>query len=141
MLDPFQPENPDDIKRLEAIQKDVHASFKELVKGRRADKLKGADSELFSGEFWAGSQAVRLGLVDALGDLRTVMREKYGDEVRLRVIGGPKPWWRRRPAAQSEGSAGLRWTWSRGLEFDTGGLVRDALAGIEARSLWSRFGL
>ena len=44
----------------------------------------------FSGEFWTGRRAEELGLVDGLGELRNVMREKFGEKVNLRIIGGRK---------------------------------------------------
>ncbi len=82
MLDPFLPENPEDVKRLKAIQQDIHETFIALVKARRGKKLKGPESALFSGEYWVGSKAVELGLADRLGDIRAVLRERFGDEGR-----------------------------------------------------------
>ena len=64
MLDPFLPEKPDDVKRLKAIQKDIHAHFIALVKERRGGKLQGNDKTLFSGEFWTAQAAIDLGLAD-----------------------------------------------------------------------------
>ncbi len=63
-LDPFLPENPDDVVRIKAIQRDIHDVFIGLVKERRAGKLKGPDQELFSGAFWSGPKAAELGLID-----------------------------------------------------------------------------
>ena len=132
MLDPFEPENPDDVEHLEAIQKDVHEAFKALVRARRKDKLAEPEGELFTGAFWVGRKAVELGLIDGIGDLRSVLREKFGDKVRLRVVGGPKPWWRRRPGA---GGMELESRWEPAV------WTEGVLAGLEARSLWGRFGL
>ena len=81
MLDPFLPEKPDDVKRLKAIQKDIHDQFIALVKERRGSKLKGADKTLFSGEFWTAQKAIELGIADRIGDLRSTLRERYGDKV------------------------------------------------------------
>src|SRR6516164_5119407 len=72
-LDPFLPENPDDVARLKAIQSDIHAIFIALVKNSRGERLKGADDELFSGEYWAGETSVSLGLADAIGDIRSTL--------------------------------------------------------------------
>ena len=83
MLDPFQSENEADIVRLKALQAEIHENFRQQVKQRRALKLKGADSDLFSGEFWSGGRAKELGLIDGLGELRGIMRAHYGDKVRL----------------------------------------------------------
>src|SRR6185503_15218367 len=79
MLDPFQPERDEDVQRLKAMQEDVHAMFIDLVKSRRP-KL-AADPDLFTGAFWSGARAVELGLADQVGDLRSVMRERFGEGV------------------------------------------------------------
>src|SRR4249919_3046422 len=70
MLDPFLPEDPDDVRRLKALQREIHAIFIALVKGSRGGRLKAADDMLFTGEYWAGESSVTLGLADAIGDLR-----------------------------------------------------------------------
>src|SRR5215831_19047908 len=74
MLDPFLPENPDDVARLKTIQREIHAIFIALVKSSRGGRLKGADDELFTGEYWAGEKSVALGLADGIGDLRSTLR-------------------------------------------------------------------
>ncbi|MGB6638422.1 MAG: S49 family peptidase, partial [Bradyrhizobium sp.] len=74
MLDPFLPENPDDVARLKALQREIHPIFIALVKQSRGARLKGADDLLFTGEYWAGDTSVSLGLADALGDLRSTLR-------------------------------------------------------------------
>src|SRR5215475_10556401 len=71
MLDPFLPENPDDVARLKSIQREIHAIFISLVKESRGARLKGADDVLFTGEYWAGDSSVSLGLADGIGDLRS----------------------------------------------------------------------
>jgi signal peptide peptidase SppA len=86
MLDPFRPERPEDVERLKAIQADVHGTFKHLVETRRRARLRGEPGELFSGRVWTGREALALGLIDGLGDIRSVMRQRYGDKVRLRVV-------------------------------------------------------
>src|SRR5438105_4004033 len=86
MLDPFLPENPDDVARVKALQREIHAIFIALVKLSRGARLKGADEVLFSGEYWAGEKSVELGLGDAIGDLRSVLRARYGDKVKTPVI-------------------------------------------------------
>ena len=85
-LDMFQPEDPDDIARLKQIQKVIHREFIELVKERRGLKIAPQGEQLFTGEFWSGRQALELGLVDGIMDVRTKMRELYGDKVRLKLI-------------------------------------------------------
>ena len=86
MLDPFLPEKPEDVERLKAIQREIHESFIALVKARRGAKLDSRETALFSGEYWTGQRGRELGLVDAIGDLRTVLRERYGDKVRTPLI-------------------------------------------------------
>src|SRR5664280_2565028 len=86
MLDPFLPEKPEDVKRIKALQKDIHEHFIALVKERRGAKLHGSDKTLFSGEFWIAQTAIELGLADSLGDLRSTLRERYGDKVRTPLI-------------------------------------------------------
>src|ERR1700755_2138568 len=84
MLDPFLPENPDDVARVKALQREIHALFISLVKQSRGARLKGADDVLFTGEYWAGETSISLGLADAVGDLRSTLRTRYGDK-------GPAP--------------------------------------------------
>ena len=86
MLDPFLPEKPEDVERLKALQREIHESFIALVKERRGAKLDSRETALFSGEYWTGQRGLELGLVDAVGDLRNVLRERYGDKVRTPLI-------------------------------------------------------
>src|ERR1700712_2271405 len=85
-LDPFLPEDPDDVARLKMIQREIHAIFIALVKGSRGARLKGADDLLFTGEYWAGETSVSLGLADAIGDLRSTLRARYGAKALPPVI-------------------------------------------------------
>ena len=125
MLDPFRPEDPADVERLLHIQADVQALFTGLVTTRRPT-LK-AGENLFTGAIWTGRQALDLGLIDALGDLRTTLRTRFGDTVDLRLV------------AEAKGSF-----LSRVLRRATPGgigLADDAIAAIEERAAWARFGL
>lgn len=84
-LDPFRPERPEDVEHLKALQLDVHKTFIDLVKERRGAKL--ADHpDLFTGLFWSGVRGLELGLVDRIGDLRTVVRGHYGPKVQLKLV-------------------------------------------------------
>lgn len=130
MLDPFKPENPDDVERLKALQGEVHEGFKNLVRTSRGERL-GASEDLFTGAFWAASGAKDRGLIDGLGDLRSVMREKFGKDVKLRVVGGKRPFWRKGIGMEAS-------TESRGLGE---GLALGLVSALENRSLWSKFGL
>ena len=72
MLDPFRPEDADDVERLEALQRDIHDMFIALVKERRGARLAEADEDdIFSGAFWTAQRAIELGLADATGDIRS----------------------------------------------------------------------
>ncbi len=128
-LDPFLPEKPDDVARLKAIQQEIHAVFIDLVKQARGERLKGADDYLFSGEYWAGGRAVELGLVDAIGDLRAILRARFGDQVQTPLIA---------PAAGP--LAGLFGRRSAGT-VDLAGASEGLISAFEARSIWARFGL
>ena len=127
MLDPFLPEKPEDVKRIKAIQKDIHGHFIALVKQRRGAKLNGADKTLFSGEFWTAQTAIELGLADKLGDLRSELRARYGDKVRMPLIAPERGWLSRKIPGLSLGK--------------TPGLADDLVSALEARALWSHYGL
>src|ERR1700710_309073 len=86
MLDPFLPEDPDDVARVKALQREIHAIFIALVKGSRGSRLKGSDDVLFSGEYWAGETSVSFGLADGMGDRRSPRRARYGNKVAMPVI-------------------------------------------------------
>src|SRR5437763_7591298 len=58
MLDPFLPEDPDDVAPIKALQREIHAIFISLVKESRGSRLKDADDELFTGENWVGETSV-----------------------------------------------------------------------------------
>ena len=132
MLDPFLPENPEDVARLKAIQQDIYEAFIALVKSRRGSKLAGPESALFSGEYWAGEQALRLGLVDGFGEIRTVLRERFGDKVQTPLM-AERGWFGRRvPGVGLQNMARL-------LSGDT--LAEDLLSTAEARAIWARYGL
>ena len=81
MLDPFLPENPDDVAKLKALQREIHQIFIALVKESRGARLKGSDDTLFTGEYWAGESSIALGLADSIGDLRSTLRARYGEKV------------------------------------------------------------
>jgi serine protease SohB len=140
LLDPFLPENPEDVARLTALQADVHEGFKALVRERRAGRLKASEEELFSGAFWSGRKCLEVGLIDGIADLRGEMRRRYGDKVRLQVVGPSRNWLQRRLGPSSRAAA---------LPVETGalaaglgsGMAEGLLAALEERALWGRYGL
>ena len=132
MLDPFLPENPEDVARIKAIQEDIHEGFIALVKERRGGKLTGQESALFSGEYWAGEEAHRLGLVDGFGEVRSLLRERFGEKVHMPLI-AERGWFGRKvPGVGARALSGLAGGESLG---------EDLLSAAETRALWARYGL
>jgi serine protease SohB len=130
-LDPFLPEKPDDVKRLKALQKDIHQHFIALVKERRGARLKGNDKTLFSGEFWIAQTAIDLGLADRIGDLRSYLRQRFGEKVRMPLIAAERSLFGRRVPGISALDALAQQS----------GLADDLISALETRALWSRYGL
>jgi len=131
MLDPFLPENPDDVTRLKSLQSEIYAMFIDLVKRSRGAKLRGDEDELFSGAYWTGQTSISLGLSDSIGDLRSVLRARYGEKVRTPLIAPAAGLLSgiigRRPAADAlAGTAGFS--------------ADELISSLEARAIWSRYG-
>jgi serine protease SohB len=124
MLDPFLPEDPADVERLKALQREIHDDFIALVKSRRGGKLNGPDETLFSGEYWTGRRALAFGLIDAIGDLRSTLRQRFGDKVYTPLI------------TAERGLLGRR-----ALGIGDVGLAEDMISALEARAMWARYGL
>lgn len=136
-LDPFRPEKIEDVEHLKALQRDVHEVFMGIVKARRAGRLKGPEDELFSGSFWSAAKAADYGLIDGIADMRSKMQALHGPKVRLRAVpmspAGLLARFRRLPSLESSSMRG---------GFALSGLIADdVISAVEARSLWSRFGL
>ncbi|CAN7476889.1 S49 family peptidase [Bradyrhizobium sp. LjRoot220] len=134
MLDPFLPEDPDDVARLKSLQREIHAIFIALVKQSRGSRLKGADDTLFTGEYWAGETSVSLGLADAIGDLRSTLRTRYGDKVLTPVIAPASGMLSGLLGRRSPGAG------SMGLFDGLGGLPDDVISALETRAIWAKFG-
>ena len=137
-LDSFLPEDPEKIARFKELQQDLHGHFIELVKECRGDRLgESPDDDLFSGAFWTGAQAEKLGLIDGIGEIRQIIEQRYGDKARLEMIEAKKtfPW--------SSSPVGVHM--KAGISADLGTLAdnlpKAALATLEERDLWARFGL
>jgi signal peptide peptidase SppA len=121
-LDPFLAEKPDDIKRLQSIQANIHGIFKDWVRERRGHVLKGSDKDLFEGQFWTAEDAIALGIIDNIGDIQGVFRDKFGPDIKFVEFGPDKKW------ISSLLGADLS-------------LSRDAISTLEERSIWARYGL
>lgn len=117
MMDPFQKEKPEDVKRLKGLLGQIHENFIAHVKARRSGKL--AEGDLFTGEVWVGQAAVEIGLIDGIAHITPKMREIFGEDVRFRRYGG------KRGVMQRLGMS----------------LVNDTISGIEERAEYARFGL
>lgn len=118
MLDPFRPENPEDVQRLKGLLEDIHTNFKEHVSARRKGKLP-EDQDLFTGEVWLARRATELGLIDGIGHLKPMMQDRFGEKVKFRRYS------QRRPLLARFGSQ----------------IVQDALYSVEERSAYAQFGL
>ena len=132
MLDPFLPENPEHVARLKAIQEEIHATFIGLVKSRRGAKLGGPDENLFSGEYWAATKGAELGLVDRIGDMRSTLRERYGEKVETPLVSA-------RSGLFGRATPGVAARF--GAVLDQPGLADELISSLEARAIWARYGL
>ncbi|MEX0344858.1 MAG: S49 family peptidase [Rhizobiaceae bacterium] len=128
-LDPFQPEKKADIEKLKAIQLQIHDVFINLVKNRRGDKL-ADDPDLFTGAFWAGDKAKELGLVDEIGDMRSVLKTRFGPKTQMRLITQPRGLFGRRLGVFGTSASEIAANGAAGLA-----------EAAEERALWGRFGL
>src|SRR5271154_1818862 len=134
MLDPFLPENRDDVARLKSLQREIHAIFIALVKQSRGSRLKGDEDVLFTGEYWAGETSVSLGLADAIGDLRSTLRARYGDKVLTPVIAPATGLLSGLLGRKSAGAGMLS-------ELEGfGGLPDELISALETRAIWAKFG-
>jgi len=129
MLDPFSPEKKEDVKHLNKVQQDIHEHFRDWVRTRRDGKLKVKEDDLFSGAWWTGSQALDMGLIDGIGNLHGVLRERYGEDVKLVSVQSRRPWWRRLTGSPGRTAAA------------SGDWAAVALSAAEERLMWNRFGL
>ena len=121
-LDPFLEEKNEDIERLKNIQLDLHRDFINVVEKSRNTKLKKTDVELFSGEFWSGTKAKDLGLIDEIGDANQILREKFGEDVVIKKFEKTKSWLSKRLSASNNNI--------------------DQISNIlEEKSVWQKYGL
>ncbi len=131
MLDPFKPEKESDIQHLKSLQRDVHDMFIDLVRSRRGERL-ADDPTLFSGAFWSGTRGLELGLVDRIGDLRSYLRGRFGDKMRMALI-APK-----RGVLARFGGGGPGGLASAAIAAN---MVEGAVSTLEERAHWARYGL
>ncbi len=127
-LDPFVPEKPEDVERLKGFELDIHQVFIDHVKARRAERLKGDDDDLFTGEWWTAMRGLDLGLIDELGDMHSVLRARFGKKLVLRPI-APKRGLLQLPRLPFAS------------QLNAGTIASETISALEDRALWSRFGL
>lgn len=137
LLDPFSPEKPADVRRLTSLQRDIFEAFKDAVRERRGEKLTLPDRQAFSGEIWTGCKALEHGLIDGIGDLRSVMRERYGEDVRFKVVGREPGLLGRLLRRRFSGSTSS----APGASLVPRNWADQLISAIEVRTFWSRFGL
>lgn len=118
LLDPFRPEDPEDVARLRDWQAQIHATFIEQVRARRGERLN-TDEELFDGSIRIGAKAVDAGLADGIDHLVPKLKALYGEKLRFIAYGPRRPFLRR---------FGLN-------------MMHDALAVAEERALRARYGV
>ena len=123
-LDPFVEEKDEDIKRLKSIQLELHSDFIKVVEQSRGSKLKEPEkNNIFTGEFWTGASALKLGLIDGIGNVDQVLEEKFGEEAVIKKFEKQKSWLGRKLSASVEGQ------------------LSNTLNSIEEKSVWQKFGL
>ena len=123
-LDPFVEEKEEDVKRLKNIQLELHADFIKVVETSRGSKLKDPEkNNIFTGEFWTGKSALRLGLIDGIGNADQVLKEKFGDKVIIKNF------------EKRKGFLAKKLSSSISDPFDK------IINNLEEKSMWQRFGL
>ncbi len=133
ILDPFQPEKEGDIEYLKSLQVEIHNVFIDMVKMRRGAKLKD-EPTIFSGLFWTGMRGLDLGLIDGLGDMKDVLRRRYGDKVKLQLISGARSLFGKKVP-------GVDAALGMSAERLAAGAVSGLAEVAEEKALWSRYGL
>ncbi len=130
ILDSFQKQKLSDVKKLKSIQSEIFKNFKEVVLKSRGKKINIQNKNIFSGSFWAGKEAVKLGLVDGIGDLNTIMEKKFGEKIKYIPIKPKKSF--------------LKGVLSRSSYFkdlvDTKETISDMMEYMESRNIWGRYG-
>jgi signal peptide peptidase SppA len=90
-LDPFRPEDPDDVRFTQDLMDKLHIRFKDWVRARRGRRLKAPDEAIFDGGYMLGEQALALGLIDGLASVDDLVRTLGGDRARPRRFAPKRP--------------------------------------------------
>ena len=131
-LDPFQPEDPEDVARLKMLQAEIHSNFIDLVKTSRGARLTGPEKTLFSGEYWVAGTALSYGLIDRVGDIRAAMKERFGDDVLLPVMSPVRGLFSRFIPRMSSST--------QLVDAVNVRLTDDIVSTMEARAIWALYG-
>ena len=123
-LDPFVDEKEEDIKRLKSIQLELHSDFIKVVEKSRGSKLSDPEkNNIFTGEFWTGSSALKLGLIDGIGNADQILKDKFGDKVIIKKFEKQKSFIAKKLSSSAKDPL-------------------DSLVNIlEEKSMWQKFGL
>ena len=130
ILDSFQKQKLSDVKKLKSIQTEIFKNFKDIVLKSRIKKINKQNKNIFSGSFWTGKEAIKLGLVDGIGDLKTIMEKKFGEKLRYVSI-KPKKSFLKGILSKSFYSKDL---------LDTKKIINDMMTYMESRNIWGRYG-
>jgi signal peptide peptidase SppA len=130
ILDSFQKQKLSDVKKLKSIQKEIFENFKNIVLKSRIKKINKKNKDIFSGSFWTGKEAVKLGLIDGIGDLKTIMEKKFGEKIKYIPI-KPKKSFLKGILPKSFYAKDL---------VDTKKIINDMMSHMESRNIWSRYG-
>ena len=123
-LDPFVAEKEEDVKRLKNIQLELHADFIKVVEDSRGSKLKEPEkNNIFTGEFWTGKTALKLGLIDGIGNADQILKEKFGDKIIIKNF------------EKQQGFIAKRFSSSAQNPFESFANI------LEEKSIWQKFGL
>ena len=125
MLDPFLPERKEDIDQIKNIQKDLHEQFIEWIKKRRGKRIKASDEVVFNAGIWSGREAKELGLVDDIGDYYTIMKKKFGKDVKFKDFSKKQSWFKQKFFSNSRGDD----------------MIESVIKCIDEKIIWSKYGL
>jgi protease-4 len=78
LLDPFSPQTEDGRTKQRELLTAIHGHFIDIVKAGRGSRLKLDTPGLFEGTVWTGEDAVKIGVVDELGDIRHAAKKYIG---------------------------------------------------------------
>jgi len=123
-LDSFADAKDEDIEKLKSIQLELHADFIKVVETSRGSKLKEPEkNNIFTGEYWTGATALKLGLIDGIGNADQILKQKFGEKVIIKNFEKQKSFIEKKLSSSIQDPL-------------------DSLANVlEEKSMWQKFGL